>query len=329
MGMKTTSLRWAAKVVSIGLLPWLGCGGVVPLSDSATESIGTSSSSMGGTVTSETTGGVTSTTSPQPSSETNPSPVTGTTGDSTSSSGSGDEGPDTGLNSGFVIDPDGGGCGGFGPGVMAHCSLCSYFEQLCVRGESCKPTDQANAGTWTRPTCQPRPPGADGQPGSPCEVEDGPFSGIDTCESSMCWNVDADTSAGTCVAFCSSEVPCDDPMDTCFEGNDGFVPICLPSCSPVAQNCPAGQGCYPGTQTDFVCIREGEPLYNDAQTLHPQCDAGSFMTTVETPGACVGEACCGTFCDLTEPDCVDGSTCEPFYPELDLSDVGYCALPEE
>ncbi len=327
---KTMLVTEFRPFVTLGFFGLLGCGALVPGSETetSTEPVGSTSSSTAGTVTSPTGGDVASTTDPASSSGSSPLSTSGTT-----SSDSGSEGPDTGISTGFITDPDGGGCGGFSPGVMAHCSLCSYFDEDCPPGEACKPTDNANAGTWTTPICHPQSDDATGQPGSPCTVEDGPFSGVDTCASSMCWDVDVDTLEGTCVAFCSDLVPCTNPDDTCFNGNNGFVPICLPRCSPLLQDCPAGQGCYPGTGSDFVCIREGDPLYVDPDTIHPSCPPSSFMGTPQTPGACADEEpCCSSFCDLDAPACADGSVCQPYDPKLEGSDpnadLGYCALPK-
>ncbi len=315
-------------LVLAGLLVAGGCGGLVPAETDASQSSAgstTSSSTSGGSA-SETAAEVTSTTRADSSSGSTANPSTSISG-TTGSSSSGDD-PDTGISTGFITDPDGGGCGGFSPGVMAHCSLCSYFEDSCVAGEACKPTDNANAGTWTTPVCRPVPDDATGQPGSDCTMEEGPFSGVDTCSTGMCWNVDAETLEGSCVAFCAADVPCANPDEACFEGNGGFVPVCLPRCSPLLQDCPAGQGCYPGTDANFVCIREGDPLYSDAQTLHPQCPTGSFMATEDQIDCPEEGPCCAEFCDLSEPDCVDGFTCAPLFPKgrnPGLQNEGYCA----
>lgn len=257
--------------------------------------------------------------------------LTGTTGSS------GDESDTrTSLGSGFIVDPDGGGgCGGFCPsdGVMASCFACSYFDQDCPAGEVCKPADLCNAGTWSRPACLPAPDDANGQPGEPCTAEDSPFSGIDTCApNSMCFDVDPLTLEGTCTPYCSSydEVTCEDPTQTCFEGNDGWVSVCLPRCSPLLGDCPAGEGCYPSTADEFVCIPESQPLYTDLNTLHTQCSPGSFMADEEQLGSCPDEGpCCAAFCDLADSGCADGSVCVPFFGDLDGVDpadhtVGFC-----
>ncbi len=163
------------------------------------------------------------------------------------------------------------------------------------------------------------------------------MSGSDTCiGGSMCWDVDSDTLEGTCIDFCTNDAgpTCMDPARTCFNGNEQLLPICLPACSPLLQDCEDGSGCYPGTYDDFVCIRENTPAYVDASTLHPACPAGSFMATETALGECpADEPCCTTFCDLAAPDCDEGFTCEPYFVNLEgideaHVDTGFCRPTE-
>ena len=250
---------------------------------------------------------------------------TGTAGDETSDP--------TGVGTGFITDPDGGSSLCFVPthGKAVYSTACSYLGQDCPRGEVCKPTDNCVVGTWSQPVCVPAVPGADGQHGEPCVVEEGPFSGLDTCAANgVCIDVDPLTLEGRCAAYCSSDVACVDPDDACFRGNGGWLPVCLPGCSPLLGDCPQGQGCYPGTDDDFVCITEGAPMYNNPEVLHPACPAGSFMADQQLADLCPDEGpCCAWFCDLTAPNCDDGSTCVGYFDELDgvdpaFHDVGYC-----
>ena len=94
-------------------------------------------------------------------------------------------------------------------------------------------------------------------------------------------------------------------------------------------DCPAGQGCYPGTEDDFVCITVGLPLYEDLDTLHPACSPGSFMTSAT--GTCPDETpCCVPYCDLAAPDCDVGFHCVAFFDDLEGVepadyDVGFCS----
>lgn len=254
-------------------------------------------------------------------------------GTSSSSGGLGSSGDalDTGISTGFITDPDGGGgCGGFQPdNALAHCSVeCIPWQQEdCGRGEGCKVADLSGSGTWSNPLCTSIP-GDASLPGELCTVEDSPMSGSDTCAAgSMCWDVDGDTLEGTCIEFCTYDdgPRCTDPTRTCFNGNHEYLPICLPSCSPLLQDCEEeGSGCYPGTYGDFVCIRENTPAYVDASTLHPACPTGSFMVTEEAVDECPeGEPCCTSFCDLAAPDCDEGFVCEPYFVDLEGIDEAY------
>lgn len=250
-----------------------------------------------------------------------------------SSSGEGDE-SDTGIGSGLIVDPDGGGCPSFVPGTMPHCTLeCTVFDQLCGEGEVCKPVGFDGAPTWAGPACRPVPDGPLAASGEPCSMMENRLSGLDDCvDTAMCLGVDPVTLEGTCAPYCSSVIACEDPMQTCFEGNAGFVPVCLDSCSPLLSDCPDGFGCYPGTGDDFVCQRYEEPLYVDMFTEHPACAPGSFMVPVEGPALCNGDGpCCTSFCDLSSPDCPNAVACVPFFGDLEgvdaaLHDVGFCAI---
>jgi hypothetical protein len=62
----------------------------------------------------------------------------------------------------------------------------------------------------------------------------------------MCWNVDPETNQGTCAGFCvgnENDPHCDHPGDECSISGSGFA-ICLPTCDPLAQDCPEGEGCW-------------------------------------------------------------------------------------
>lgn len=153
-------------------------------------------------------------------------------------------------------------------------------------------------------------------------AEIGGFYGVDDCDAGlMCWNVDAETLEGTCAQYCAMEEDCDDPSETCSISNDGILPLCLPVCDPLAQDCEDGFGCYPSAGDEFVCIREGDPVHVDG-LYHPSCPPGSFAATLEQMPSCVeGELCCASFCDQNDDvPCGETASCEP----LPSSGVGYC-----
>jgi hypothetical protein len=152
---------------------------------------------------------------------------------------------ETGISSGFITDPDGGG-------VSIECSI---WDQDCDEGEKCAPWANDGGSAWNATKCVP----VDANPsqvGDSCTVEGSGVSGVDTCDvSSMCWDVDPETNEGTCIAFCSGSenAPvCDDPTTSCSIANEGVLTLCLPSCDPLSQDCPDGQACYP-IDNSFVC----------------------------------------------------------------------------
>lgn len=137
-------------------------------------------------------------------------------------------------------------------------SPCDLFFQSCPEGEKCMPWANDGGTQWSATRCSPLADGP-GQVGDPCTVEGSQYSGIDDCDlGSMCWNVDAATSTGTCVALCDSnqcqpELFCEDPGTACAIVDDGVVPVCLPMCDPLAPDCVPGYGCQE-TANGFFCI---------------------------------------------------------------------------
>jgi hypothetical protein len=214
----------------------------------------------------------------------------------------------------------------------------------CQRGEKCMPWDNAGSRSWNGTRCSPIAPDPAG-PGEPCSVEDSPVSGIDDCEAfSMCWNVDPQTNQGTCVPFCKgseASPTCDDPCSRCMLTGSGVLILCLPTCDPLAQDCPAGQACF-GWGDGFFCA--AGPL--DAAPGEPcdylnQCEAGSFCASAASvPGCRDAAGCCTPFCDVTTagscPDAGPGVECVSWFEEgqappgdcFDLENIGACLLPQ-
>jgi hypothetical protein len=221
---------------------------------------------------------------------------------------------------------------------------CDIWDQDCPDGEKCMPWANDGGNAWNALTCAPIEADA-GQPGDPCTVEGSGVSGHDSCDTaSMSWNVDPETGEGTCVAFCAGtrENPvCDDPETDCVIANDGVLPLCLPSCDPLLQNCPDGQACYPG-EDSFVCVPDasGPDLggYGDPCAYTNACDPGLLCAgAVAVPG-CQSALCCTEFCDVSEADpdaqCQgqgDGQQCLGLFEEGEIppgaEDYGFCALP--
>lgn len=234
----------------------------------------------------------------------------------------------------FLVAPDGGSC-------LVNCSQCNPFTQDCPEGNKCSPWANDGGTSWNATKCVPIDPDPD-QPGDPCTVQVSGTSGIDSCDlHSMCWDVDVDTLIGHCVPFCTGSPEntiCPDGL-TCIVANEGNLPICLPSCDPLQQDCAPGDVCisHPN-EPGFVCIFDGsgdEGQSFDACDFANECDPGLLCNQPTAASECDFEAqgCCLPFCDLSLPvDCPGAmQTCQPAFemgtaPE-GLENVGFCALP--
>lgn len=127
---------------------------------------------------------------------------------------------ETGITSGFITDPDGGG-------VSIECSI---WDQDCAKGEKCGPWANDGGDQHNATRCVPVAPDPM-QPGEPCTAEGSGVSGIDDCALGvLCYDVWEDTLEGTCVAMCGgSENAPDCPFGSwCSISNDGVLALCLP-----------------------------------------------------------------------------------------------------
>jgi len=151
------------------------------------------------------------------------------------SSDSGDASDDESSSSGsqehggcmvFCESPDGGS-------VHYECDI--WMQDDCGPGLKCLPWANDGGKSWNAPRCSPLDPHPRA-PGEPCMVEGSAFTGIDDCElGAMCWNVDAETNEGECVAFCDGtpdNAVCDDPDTTCVMSHEGVLNLCLPEPPP-------------------------------------------------------------------------------------------------
>jgi hypothetical protein len=213
---------------------------------------------------------------------------------------------------------------------------CDVFLQDCPDGQKCNPW--ANDGNaWNANGCFPVDDNP-GQVGDECLVEGSSASGIDSCAiGSMCWGVDPETLTGTCVALCGGspdEPVCTSPPTTCAILNGGVLPVCLPVCDPLLQDCADGEGCHPIEQV-FQCVPDasGEAgAFGDACNFIGVCDPGLMCAdnVPSIPGCFEGEAgCCVPYCDLSAPSCPGDLTCAPFYDEglapPGFENVGLCS----
>lgn len=250
------------------------------------------------------------------------------------------------LTSSNDADSNDSGCafyGGCPTDVGPGPNECSQWVQDCPDGEKCMPADSDGFGSWDALKCVPVARGA-GKPGEPCTVEGSGDSGIDDCErGAMCWDVDADTDQGTCVALCTGtpdQPVCAEPGTACFDAINGIVTVCLPTCDPLAKDCPDGETCVPGIPdpNDFVCVFEasGEKGQEfDGCEFVNECDPGLMCANPALATECDENVwgCCLAFCDLTMPSCNGaGAQCLPWLEDgqgpPELQKLGVCGIPE-
>lgn len=255
----------------------------------------------------------TSTTTSPPPPTTSPPPDP----DSTS-----DEGTDEGNV--FIMDPDGGPPG----------DECDFYEQDCPPGFRCTPYSYEGGTGWNALGCKPLDPTPVGE-GEPCTTVGHPWSGEDDCDAtSMCFGADDETLEGTCFGFCLGEESnpvCAQPGHVCTAGGDG-IGLCFPSCDPLMQDCPDGQGCYPFADM-FICA----PVAMELPAGQPcefvnVCEPGTFCANDRDVPDCMGLGCCSPYCQVGDPmpPCLPGQECVPWFeagqapPGLEL--VGGCTV---
>ncbi|MEX1367325.1 MAG: ribulose phosphate epimerase [Nannocystaceae bacterium] len=223
----------------------------------------------------------------------------------------------------FVLDPDG------GPG-----NECDPTQQDCPKGEKC--TAWANDGGtfWNANRCVDVT--GSNVAGDPCLVEGSGVSGIDDCDlGHICLNTNEEN-MGVCVAFCEGEQLACASGDACAVYNDGVLPLCLPGCDPLLQDCPPGQACIDTPNQTFICFSDASGAAGaDGDPCPPadgenSCDPGQWCG----PGSsgCTDVNCCTPYCDLSEPDCLAPDECISFFGDPGAAppgfeDVGVCALP--
>ncbi|MEM6993405.1 MAG: hypothetical protein AAF721_23025, partial [Myxococcota bacterium] len=106
---------------------------------------------------------------------------------------------------------------------------------------------------------------------------------------------------------------------TCVVANDGILPLCLPSCDPLMQDCPADGGCYLVEGIAVCAPVSGTLLSGDACGSANACTPG--LACVDGGGGCaLGTSCCGPYCDVGDPGCTAGLSCAPI-----TASIGACA----
>ncbi len=221
---------------------------------------------------------------------------------------------------------------------------CDVFVQDCPDGDKCNPWANDGGDHWNSYRCSPVDDNA-GNVGDACLVEGSRTSGLDNCAlGALCWDVDANTNAGTCAELCqgtANDPVCTTPGTSCVRMLYDDLPICLPVCDPLLQDCAEGLACAPvsafnfmvETDTVFACIPDvaddsGE--FGDLCNQEGDCNAG-FVCASSVPGCPEDQDnCCTPFCDLGQvAPCPDLLTCVPWFEEglapIGLENVGICS----
>jgi hypothetical protein len=232
------------------------------------------------------------------------------------------------------------GCNFFmcGPDPTGDEPLCDQWAQDCGDGYKCAAWANDGSNAWNSTKCVEVMPNA-GVPGDECTVEGSGVSGVDSCAAgAMCWDVDPETNKGVCVGLClgTPDAPICDPGQACAVAND-VLNLCLPSCDPLAQDCPGDDLCLPSGE-GFLCVLDASG--EEGQAFDPceygnACDAGLYCVDVVYGKECDSQAagCCLPFCDTGAVECPgDGQSCIAWYeagqapPGFDT--VGICGIPQ-
>lgn len=210
-------------------------------------------------------------------------------------------------------------------------ALCDPFAQDCPQGEKCVPFSSDGDKVWDTNKCVPIL--GDGEPGDPCTYG-GVFQATDDCDGSgMCWNViEVDgQQVGICTPFCTGSLA--DPQCSndaeCLIANDNSITLCVETCDPLEQDCPAGQACH-WLGDMFGCLVDASDPVAQSCDAVAQCPPGSACVQGPLVPDCESSACCAQYCSLADPTCTDPQTeCAPFFddPPLGAEDVGVCVAP--
>jgi hypothetical protein len=209
----------------------------------------------------------------------------------------------------------------------------------CPEGEKCTAAG-CDSDTWDSNVC--REVQGNAARGDECVATDeDPLSGNDTCDfGSMCWDIAPDTLLGTCVAFCQGpnydDLTCP-AGSTCNISNNGVLPLCVPMCDPIAQDCSDGVCILHPDGDEFVCDLSAvnfDLLYGEDCTAGwcapgLQCVPGDW---VPEPACGPTNSCCTPYCDVNQPnDCPGlGQECM-WLPDQDpvpgFEHIGLCISP--
>lgn len=207
----------------------------------------------------------------------------------------------------------------------------------CASGQKCSHVVDPELG----PTNRCVELAGEGLEGEACER----VGETDTCANHhICWATDAQGFGGTCVAFCTAALVCEDDLAVCSVSTGGLLSLCLPKCDPLIQDCAEGWGCYPDDYQRWACDRDqsgGAGAHGDGCACLNCCDPGLACMSgalVDAVGCGMQGAvgCCGAICALEGGAPVEGvcpteaERCEPFYDSdavlMGYEQVGLCQL---
>jgi hypothetical protein len=291
-------------------------------STTATSSGGSSGASTSGSSGSPTGGSSGSTGSSATATDSASTSAGTTSSTTTSATGTTAATSDTGCS--FVCEPDG------GPE-----NECDPTAQDCPMDQKC--TAWANDGGtfWNANKCVDVT--GTSEPGDPCMVNGSGVSGDDDCAvGSICLFSD-EMGVGQCVQFCAGAALTCGPNSVCAIYNDGVLPLCLPGCDPLLQDCPQGQSCIDTPNGTFICFTDASGTAGADGDVCPATDGENSCDPGQYCGAgtadCADAKCCTPYCDLGEPDpCIAPEECVSFYGDPTTAppqfrDVGVCILP--
>lgn len=218
--------------------------------------------------------------------------------------------------------------------MMPAAGECEPIQQDCPEGQKCTAVAKAEGTPWDYNTCVPVQ--GEGVAGDPCDVQDNKYSGFDNCgKGLLCMFTDQAGMGGICIEFCDVAMSCPMTGAACEIYNEGVLPICLPACDPLIQDCPEGQACYQGA-AGFACFKNVAPPDKGGQGSECKsvniCQGGYHCADAALLPDCAGEGCCTAFCAVSEGDanCPDGLMCLPFFaedePPPEYADVGICSI---
>jgi hypothetical protein len=112
----------------------------------------------------------------------------------------------------------------------------------------------------------------------------------------------------------------------CGAYNEGYLPLCVQPCDPLASSCEPGWSCQAGPDVLGCLPDDTLPCGDTTCTPAETCLAAEFV-----PGCAGSRACCTPWCDLNDAmPCPDDLTCTPWFSEgtapAGREHVGVCAM---